>query len=207
TRTTTTRYYGDTNLDGALTLNQPFSAGGKFNATAFHAPDIGTGLVLGHFAAGGVGQVGIVFNNDAANLYWRAYIRLNDGTDVNTLANVIGANVARTWDYTWDPAGGTQGGGLLSVTVSGPGGGTQTIDLNPAQRALGSTVDAFGLSSRPAVSSNSSQFVDLVIDDVSYAAVPEPSTLALLGVAALAGIQGCRARRRLSKSGGPGSCG
>jgi hypothetical protein len=194
TRSTTTRYYGDTNLGGALTLNQPFSAGGKFNPTAFSAPDIGTGLVLGHFAVGGVGQVGIVFNNDASNLYWRAYVRFNDGTDVNTLANVIGANVARTWDYTWNPAGGAQGGGLLTVDVSGPGGGTQTIDLNPAQRALGSTVDAFGLSSRPAVSSNSGQFVDLAIDDLSYTAVPEPSALVLVGVAALAGWRALRSR-------------
>jgi hypothetical protein len=110
------------------------------------------------------------------------------------LASLIGANVARAWHHSWDPAGGTQGGGLVTVDVSGPGGGTQTIDPNPAQRALGSTVDAFGLSSRPAASSNSGQYVDLAIDDLSYIAVPEPSALVLAGVAALAGWRALRSR-------------
>ena len=112
------------------------------------------------------------------------------------MANVISANVARTWDYSWNPAGGTQGGGLLTVDVSGPGGGTQTIDLSAGQRALGSTLDAFGLSSRPAVSSNAGQFVDLDIDDVSYTVLPEPSGLIMVGTAALVGW---RARRRRNR--------
>ena len=71
---------------------------------------------------------------------------------------------------------------------------TYLDDLNPAQRALGSTVIAFGLSSRPAPSSNANQYVDLVIDDVSYTAVPEKSSLVLAGAVALAGLRSLRSR-------------
>jgi hypothetical protein len=98
-----------------------------------------------------------------------------------------------------DPRRVVDGGGELTATLSGPGGGTQTVDLTPTQRATlaPASVNAFGLSvSYPSISS--SEFANIFIDDVTYTvAVPEAGSITIWGVFIAVGIIAVRFGKRL----------
>ena len=188
TRTDTNKVYADTTIGGTLTLDEPFEASGRIDATARSTPDFGYALGLGHFAfeGGGFGprnHVGIFFHNgvSASELSWGIGIRFSNGSDDGADSTVISMNADRTWSYSWIPDEGIHGAGRLTATLSGPGGGTKILDVTPQQRALGVTLDSFGFAghypSPPDGSAN--RYADLYIDDVTYTIVPEPSALAL----------------------------
>lgn len=204
TRSTFIRTYADTNLLTPLNLNQPFSASGLFNFTNDNTPDFGTGLVIGHFQVTGPGSIGMVFNNNGTGvLHWRAGMFLNNGVEVSATSSSLLSNVQRSWSMNWDPSGGGLGGGRLTVALSGTGGGgTQTVDLTPAQRGFGLDVDAFGFNSEAALTSLPDRLADIFIDDVTYVVgVPEPSSMVLMSSFAVATAWRVRRRtRRISAS-------
>lgn len=188
TRGTTGRIYADTNI-GTLSLDQPFSASGKFDYTGSNHPDFGPSFVIGHFQEignplnGDFSQIGIGFGSDGPNqLGWTVVVTegFADGSAIAVGGSLsyIDPNIDRTWSYSWNPTGGVNGVGELTATLSGPGGGTQTVDLTAMQRAtlVPASVNAFGMSVSYPTQTDSSEFANIFIDDVTYA-VPEPSTL------------------------------
>jgi len=199
TRSTFVRTYADTS-GISLSLDAVFAAQGRFNFTNDNAPDFGPALQVGHFSGSGLASVGVSFNNNnTGTLHWQASVRLDDGTNIISPPSIpLLSNVPRTWSYDWNPTGGT-GSGRLTVTLSGiNGGGTDIIDLTPAQRAVGVTLDGFGFNGESATSSNSGLLADIFIDDVTYSVipVPEPSSVALMTVTVA--FVGRRYRRRHS---------
>lgn len=186
TRSTFVRTYADTNLASPFNLDTPFSASGRFNFTNDNTPDFGPGLFVGHFDTSGPASIGMHFNNNnTGTLHWQAGIRFDDGGVLLGPPVLLLSNVARTWSYEWDPFGGGFGGGLLTVTLSGPGGATQALDLTPALRDRDVSIDAFGFNGEPAVSGQADRLADIFIDDVTYtvAAIPEPGSLVLFAAA------------------------
>lgn len=201
TRSTFETYYADTNIDGVLSLDEPLQASGKLDATSFQKPDFGTGLTIGHFDTPGNARVGITFTDNSTGfggqLFWHATVALDDATIVGSGQVVpFTTNVDRTWSYTWEPSAGVNGGGLLTATLSGPGGGTQLVDLTPSERTMVSPMGAFGIRSNGAINAAPGERLDLFIDDLSYTVVPEPSTLALLAIGIVAfAVRRWRSRR------------
>jgi len=179
TRSNFVKYYADTHLGGTLTLDQPLSASGKLDYTdSFHA-DFGYTNMLGHFSKSGFGRVGIAVNYDgnANKFYWTPVIILDDFTDLSasTAFTKIGPNVDRAWSYSWDPNGGA-GYGSLTTLLDGV---THTIELTAAQRAVGSTMDAFGFAGLAGPSTVSTWYADIYFDDLTCTVVPEPSAFIL----------------------------
>ncbi len=203
TRGTTGRIYADTNI-GTLSLDQPFSASGKFDFTGSNRPDFGPSFVIGHFLevgdplAGDFSQIGIGFGNGGTNnLEWTVVITVGfaNGSSIATggVLTAIDPNIDRTWSYDWNPTGGVNGGGLLTAILSGPGGGTKSLDLTTTQRATlaPASVNAFGLSVSYPTLSDSSEFANVFIDDVAYtvadsSVAPEPSSIAVWSLLSLA---------------------
>ena len=195
TRSTFIRYYGDSDIGGILSLNEPFSASGRFDHTARNTPDFGTPLIIGHFSTSGLAKIGIDFtDNGTQNLHWGLRVIFDDGRlDFNDGGSIAGPyppiapNVDRTWSYSWDPTAGANGVGQLFAAVDGL---TTSIDFTPEQRARGITLNAFGFSGVPAGDGRDrpNYYADMFIDDVTYTVVPEPSTvvLAALGLLGLA---------------------
>lgn len=133
------------------------------------------------------------------NLHWGGVIQLADMTTVGSVAfTPLSPNVDHTWSFSWDPNGGS-GSGELTVVLDGV---TEFIELDATQRAIGANFDGFGIGATAAISSDSSQFADVFIDNVTYS-VPEPSTLAFIATASLGGLVHLhrRARRRGSSHG------
>ena len=137
---------------------------------------IGHFLVVGNPLSGELIAIGLTFGSDGQDrLQWTVGVTIAGanggigGVDAGGLT-YIDPNIDRTWSYTWNPTGGVNGGGLLTGTLSGPGGGTKTVDLTPTQRATLAlaSVNAFGISVGSPSQSNSSEFANIFIDDVSY---------------------------------------
>lgn len=200
TRSEFVRYYADTDIGGTMTLDQPFSASGKFACTdAFH-PDYGYPFGVGHFSTSGYGMVGINFTEvDTDDLHWRAGIVLDDFiTGFGTTPLLVTENDRHTWAYDWNPTGGTTGTGLLTVNLDSD---IYTIELNPTDRAKGATLDAFGFAGIAAPNrSYSDWYADMYIDDVTYSVIPEPSSILIwLLMGAIGPI--CYGRNRRKRSG------
>ena len=96
--------------------------------------------------------------------------RPSNDTYVHAPQTSINPNIDHTWEYDWDPNGGVHGAGRLTASLSGPGEGTQFIDLNAAQRKVGAKFNAFGLNGGfpTPPDSKPSEFADMFIDDVIY---------------------------------------
>ena len=164
TRSDFVTYYADTDLGGTLTLDQPFSASGKFSHTDADWPDFGWPEIVGHFSPTGYGRIGVGFTDTSTpNLHWRATILTNDFfTSFGSTPVLVTPNVEHTWAYEWDPDGGTSGGGMLAVTLDGD---VHTIELTAAERAIGATLTAFGFAGTgaPGGTSKDYQYADMYI--------------------------------------------
>ena len=198
TRQTFAYFYADTDLFGDFNLDTAFSASGRLDVTQFQTPDFGTALILGHFDQTGQSQIGIVFTDNSTGvggqLFWGPRLQTADGNSVfpNNGLFAIDANVDRFWSYSWDPDGGGQDTGRLTTTLSGPGGGTIVLDINPFQRAAGASFDAFGINNTGATNAASSnRNMSLFIDDVTYSTaqvIPEPGSIIVWSVLATVGF-------------------
>ena len=183
TRSEFVKYYADTNLDGTITLDTPFSASGRFDYAQANNPDFGYTNMLGYFSTIGDSYVGIGMNYDghAGWIYWRGVMSLDAGTEVTDWERLpdtpIGPNTDRTWSFSWDPSGGSEGGGLLTVALDEV---SNTAELTPALRSKAFAVDAFGWRGGVSPSSNPAQYADIFFDDLTYTVVPEPSSVAMV---------------------------
>ena len=202
TRSAFVKYYADTNLGGTLTLDQPFSASGRFDYTVQSTADFGFTNMLGHFSTSGFGRVGIGVNYDGKKFYWTPIIVFDDFKHVSTSTafTKIIPDVNRTWSYDWDPDGGAGFGSLTTILD----GVTHTIDLTTEQRAKGATMDAFGFAGLAgSFGSNPSQYADIYFDDVTYSVIPEASSLiiwSVLGTLAVAATWRKRRKKVLCRS-------
>jgi hypothetical protein len=206
TRSDFNRVYADTNLGGFIDLDQPFEAHGKFDFIAKNRPDFGQPMWLGHFGLedgnfGAGNKVGLFFNNGAsqADLSWGLGIKMIGVSDAQTSQSVIAPNIHREWSYSWDPIGGDFGMGRLTGSLSGPGGGTRTVDLSPEQRAFGVHFDAFGFAGHfpSGPNPNPTFLATMFIDDVAYSvAIPEPASMTFV-LASMATLMVPLVRRRL----------
>jgi len=205
TRQTSPYFYADTILTGSFNLDVAFSASGRLDVTQFQHPDTGAPLILGHFEQAGLSQIGIVFTDNSTGaggqLFWGPRLHTANGNAIfpNNGVVAIGTNIDRFWSYSWDPDGGIHGSGLLTTTLTGPGGGTIVANVNAAQRANGASFDAFGISN-PGASDNASsnRNMSLYIDEVTYSTakvIPEPSTF-ILALLATLGLSFKRRRRQ-----------
>lgn len=173
TRSDFVRYYGDTDLGGTITLDNAFSASGKFDHTAANFPDFGNTFIIGHFSSTSKNpKVGIGLFDIGAGLRWGPRIAFDDfvttGGLPQTLINLT-PNVDHTWEYSWNPHTDT-----LTTTLDGF---TQHLVIPPELVSRGAKLDSFGLAGSPTNFESSSKFATVFIDDVTYStAVPEPST-------------------------------
>ncbi len=83
----------------------------------------------------------------------------------------VATNEPYAWDYTWNPAGG-DGNGSLTVNVSNEVSTltyTTTINLTAAQRTIGASFDAFGIT--PRALGTGTPAATAFIDSVQYTAI------------------------------------
>lgn len=168
-RTVQRSFYGDLTLDGVLTLDDAITASGEFN---FIEQTFNNNIQIGHFDATAttlVNTVGISVSeahSTTADFRMSAFISLSDGRSLFSSPLLLNRNIARTWSYSWDPTAGTAG--VLTVSISGPGGGTVTLALTPGERAQGASLNAFGLSSGAVGEASTTNTARLYIDNVTY---------------------------------------
>ena len=87
------------------------------------------------------------------------------GTAQGLLFTIVGLDLPRAWNYNYDPSAG--GFGSLTVSVSGPGGGTATHFLTSGERGSIGSLETFGLAVTPLSSVNSAQ-AEIYVDNLSY---------------------------------------
>jgi len=120
----------------------------------------------------------------------------NTGVETGGSFGALAIDQTRFFEIGWNPTGGTEGFGQFTVSISDSNGVLSTLsrDMTEAQRLIaGTQFNAFGMFNRSM--SNGSATGELYIDNLTYSAVPEPSSLALLGLC-LGGLALKRKRRR-----------
>lgn len=202
-------YYADTSVADfePIDFSTPFEAWGALAVEDVQV-STGNGSYIGFFDAANINAgnvdeldvVGLMFDEGLAQA--RLFHRtggVNEVFKTQTFASGLSGDLdGLTFMMDYDPAGGVNGQGRLTVFLGGPGinDNTEVIDLTAAERALLSSVslNAFGLL-KPAAG-GSAGFITLYADNLTYTkAVPEPASLVLWGLGA-AGLACCVRRRR-----------
>ena len=161
-----------------LTLDDAFSASGRV-AVAYTTGNAAT--LVGHSDHALVGlnrdlrdTIGILVTPaTGANNLLQAVVGLADSSIAETVWSGIdvSATTSYSWSYSWNPDGGTNGNGALTVNVTdGINTSNVVITLTAAQRATGGSYDSFGLTTRCLTAS--SAFSQTYVDDVQYSALP-----------------------------------
>ena len=168
-RTTNLSYYADTSV-GALSLNTAISASGELD---FNSPaNFNNNIRIGHFdstdATGQFSSLGLVIvEPSGANFRVVPYIILNDNTELLAVAPfTLTTDGDYSWRYDWNPTSNT-----LTVEIFNNADvsmGTQALTLTAGQRAVGVTLNAFGLSSGGLGNASSTNTINLFIDKVTY---------------------------------------
>jgi hypothetical protein len=132
--------------------------------------------------------------NVTGSVMWLQLHRWSDGPGSSGLKLFIGGQMVDSWgythntvstmdlDYTYD-----SGTGFATVTglVTGTSAGDRTINKTTTAQAVGAA-DAVGLYLESSSSEgNSGRRRNWYIDDVTYGIVPEPATIAILGLGSL----------------------
>lgn len=195
------RYYADTDLDGALTLYEDWSASGKMD---FIAPSRSDGYAFFGF-----------FDKDAdfSNNSLAGFLLVNGiltlrfekrpGTTFIDSADFgLWENDDRTFSITYDADGAGAAGGLLTASltrVADSSTVTRSIVVSSSLFPVGAGFDSFGFFAQEYGGFNGRYTpFDWVVDDLTYSAkdphlVSEPASLVLLGLGlAVLGV----ARRR-----------
>ena len=171
-------YYADTNLLRTVTFDDHFTGSGTLevqNPTG----SLGDGAYLGFFNSaqdgpGGESQnvtvAGFSFDENNWSLsLWQTLLGYQSGLQrLDSPTTAITGNTDLAFSFSYDPAGGDHGRGLLSGSL---GGQQQQIHLTSENRAAlqGRSLDAFGLY-RPAVNDGdyNQPGIDLYVDDLDY---------------------------------------
>jgi hypothetical protein len=172
-------YFADTHLNGTLTRGTTISASGRIHLQRISAvPPYTNTTYICHFSRGTNGYIntiGIALTgyNDS-NVVATAILEFSNGSAF--IGNSVGLPVATStpqtdWTYTWDPTGGTQGFGALTVTIGGANGGTSTINLTKTSAGLDFALNSFGLFQPPFVAPNSNTYLEFNISRIAYTAL------------------------------------
>ena len=199
------QYYGDITLGGELTESTAFTADGALETATDGNNTVDRGVLIGYFdkdAAGSLSNMAgvlVTVSSFQDRFSARAVLVLSDGTVRASGTNFIfetdstGAlgEVSNAFDIVYDPAGGVDGLGELTATITDTDTnttlGTSTVSRNAGD--AGFSVDTFGLAAGSVngdyitgglAGGNNADF-DIFIDDLTYSGVvvPEPGTLAL----------------------------
>jgi hypothetical protein len=192
-RTQTVAYYADTTLGGTLSSSSVLQATGK--------------LVLDNDDADGRIDIGWFDSNDPPSKMDLIGFSINNGTQLQAVARPTGgmgyansssaAMPSAQYDFTLT----YDGAGNLQVTLADPNNVNPDLVASLAIPAGTYELNAFGMTSSGEVGSNVPDLTaDLFIDDLNYTTadgvIPEPASMLLLGMGALA--IAIRMRRRAS---------
>ena len=177
-------YYADPRIGGTLTLDDPLRTSGELVITEIDNFD--GSVQLGYFDRGDAeaqllrnqlllrvaepssrqGTEGVrIFAEIVLANGQRVY-----GSPVNTPAG-IAVGMPYTWQFDYDPEGGSSGNGRLEVEVFADGNsmGTSLVDLTQSHRNIGAGFDAFGLhNGGNTVKSLSPNTITLYVDNLTY---------------------------------------
>lgn len=191
-------YFGDVSFAAPLTLNDAIRASGEFLFISDASGTVDPFMLIGFFnmasaeSDSDAGWLGMTFaDSSGSNLRVQSVVRFSDGTTTTGATNVSGgpfsSGVSRFFDINYDPS---IGSGRLTVTVDDDNDlgngfiGSHVRDLTAAQRVLGASFTAFGIVNGEGRDNGPYQ---VFIDDVTYTkAVPEPGSIALLGLSSMA---------------------
>lgn len=183
---------------GKLTLNDAVHASGTVIMPT--TPGTNAGPIIGHSDSTKIGQGTEANHLGLEGVYttggipeFRARLVLANGTGYEPTGLLSPAEVGTLyyWDYTYDPMGGAEGNGTLTVNISdGVSFFTNTlvVSLTASDRNIGAEFDSFGLSSRSlsAAPAGTPAFVD----NVAYTAVAGTPCVRFIGETALVAVAG-----------------
>ena len=195
-------YYADFGLGGLsggyFALGHTLEGSGKFDLTIASVATMNNVVGIGHRtdALSDRSFVGMaVMEPNILGNFFRvgASVIRTDGTQYYSSLVNLPINGDYWFGYTYNPAGGVNGQGQLSLSVTNASvSHSFSIDLTAADRAAGAKFDSWGIGGLPAPSSDTTRVGEVWIDDVIYTAVPEPASVLLL---ALGGMMLLRRRR------------
>ncbi|MGH8048912.1 MAG: hypothetical protein ACREKL_16845 [Chthoniobacterales bacterium] len=170
-----TAYYADTALNGAFNRGTPLSASGtiRLDEVSFD-PNYTNTVYLAHFRKGStadmfVNILGIsLTGNNSGAILCAPIVQFSNGRAF--LGNSIKLSVDSTpsnWSYQWNPNGGGNQLGQLTVTV---GTQTSTLTLNRLSGGIDYTLDSFGLYQPAFVAPNSNSYFTFFVDRLVYTA-------------------------------------
>ena len=166
--TTVPVWYGDERV-GAFGGSDALCASGILN---IRSVDLGydNNVLVGHFDSGefseseqnGIGLQVLEPDEQGATSLRIFYLA---GTGEGQLFVIEGLNLPRTWSYNYDPKAGDFGS--LTISISGPGGGTATHFLASDERDSISNFDTFGLAVKPHDLESTAQ-AEMYVDNLRY---------------------------------------
>ena len=166
-------WYGDEDI-GGVPADAPLSASGIMNIISVD-PDYNTNVFIGHFdsSAFGVSTVnGIGFQvlEDFSQMGTGTFrIFYLVGNFEGLLFEIDGLNVTRNWSYSYNPDSGDFGS--LSVSISGPGGGTVIHVLSEVERLSIGSINTFGMGVTPQESLPVTGDSEIYFDNLVYSAL------------------------------------
>ena len=190
-RTTNLAYYADLTLGGGPTLSYQLHASGELNAVSYS--NFNNPIRIGFFnAADTTGFIRFAGFQVAENVAQPGTFRIMpsvhfiDGSRAEPQAPLlITPNAQYTWTADFDPLI-----SRMSIEVFNNGGnsiGTSTVDLTQSQINLGGSFNCYGMLTGGWGQADSTNIATVYVDNLTYSftTVPEPTSLALCGIAGL----------------------
>ena len=165
-------FYADIPITG-LSLLDEITGRGRLDHTTANNPNFDAPLILGHFDVGGADDdsrlaMGVRFTNDGPNLAWQAH--LGDSGTGTPIPLTPGVGV--DWTYTWNPTGGLEGAGRLTVNLNGT---VQVLDMSTATRTTYQTtnINSFGFwQAQSQLPGGFGNRASIFADDLFYTGTP-----------------------------------
>jgi len=188
TRRASENHYADIFMSGVgnenFTYNHPIQASGKVVLTS--QSGFNNNILLGHRSSGSdFSFMGLMVAESSAthNRYF-ALIQADDGTAYLGGPLLVPVGSIEDFSYSYDPLGGVNGLGRLTLSIIGATTGTLTVDVSAAMRA-GDPVflNAFGIGTPNTFSDDANNQANVFFDNAIYS-IPEPASVWLLGLAA-----------------------
>ncbi len=163
-RTARRAYYGDTKLDGVLSLDKPLRSSGRVCVVK----TINSDVEVVHFARNAErGTPGVGFSIAEGPRFF-AHVGLPDGNVIHSSPIAAEHGVEYEWHCSYDPASSQV---VLELQRDGKPVGKTSHVLTPQQRAAAWKFDTFGISFRGINDADSP--IELFLDDIEYTASPD----------------------------------